>query len=86
MVANIFEEDLYYVQLLSSSPKLLIKNDDGKSLSEADENKIWKEIRLFENVFDESKIWKKKRIYINNGDCFRDRQDILNEFNNFINS
>jgi hypothetical protein len=86
LVANIFEEDLYYVQLLSSSPKLLIKNDDGKSLSEADENKIWKEIRLFENVFDESKIWKKKRIYINNGDCFRDRQDILNEFNNFINS
>lgn len=84
--SNIFEEDLYYVQLLSSSPKLLIKNDDGKSLSKASEDKILKEVRLFENIFDESKIRKKKRIYINSGDYFRDRQDILDEFNKFINS
>ena len=84
--ANIFEEDLYYVQLLSSSTKLLKGNDDGKSLSEADEIKIRKEIELFEDVFDSSKIWKKKRIYINSGDNFRSRQDILEEFNNFINS
>lgn len=86
LTTNIFEEDLYYVQLLSSSPKLLIKNDDGKSLSNADEDKIWKEIRLFENIYNESKIWKKTRIYVNTGDYFRDRQDILDEFNNFINS
>ena len=84
--ANIFEEDLYYVQLLSSSPKLLIKNDDGKSLSEADENKILIETHLFEDIFEASKIWKKTRIYINVGDNFRDRKDILDEFNNFINS
>ena len=84
--ANIFEEDLYYVQLLSSSPKLLIRNDDGKSLSGADEAKIQKEIKLFENIFDASKIMKKKRIYINKDDCFRDRHDILNEFNEFINN
>lgn len=86
LTSNIFEEDLYYVQLVSSSTKLLKGNDDGKSLSKADEDKIYKEIRLFQNIFDESRIKNKKLIYINNGDYFRDRQDILDEFNNFINS
>ena len=84
--ANVSSEDLYYVQLLSSSTKLLKGNDDGKSLSEADEEKIAKENKLFAQVFNLSIIKKKHIIYINEGDSFKSREDILTEFNNFINS
>ena len=82
--ANVSEEDLYYVQLLSSSTDLLVGNDDGKSLSKANKEKIYTENKLFEEVFDLSMIKKKHKIYINNGDNFKSREDILNEFNNFI--
>lgn len=76
--------DIYYVQLLSSDPEMLINMDDGKSLSKADKDKITREIELFKEVFDKSLISNKRIIYVNDGDHFRSREDILDEFNKFI--
>ena len=86
LTCNIYEDDIYYVQLLSSSDELLIGNDDGKSLSQANKEKIHRENDLFKEVFNLSIIKNKHIIYINDGDKFRSREDILNEFNNFINN
>ena len=78
--------EIYYVQLLSSDPEMLINMDDGKSLSKAAKDKIEKELQLFKEVFDKSTIKKKYIIYVNDGDHFRSREDILIEFNDFINT
>ena len=78
--------DLYYVQLLSSNTDMLINVDDGKSLSKASRQKIERELELFKEVFDKSTIKNKHIIYVNNGDQFRSRKDILDEFNDFINN
>lgn len=85
LINNIMDDDLYYVQLSSSSANLLVGNDDGKSLSDGKKNLIIIENKLFCEVFNFSIIFNKKMIYVNNGDNFRSREDILEEFNNFIN-
>ena len=85
LINNLDEDDIYYVQLLSTSPKQLKKYDDGKSLSGAELEKIQKECNLFKDVFDFSILKKKHIIYVNDGDNFRDRNDILIEFQDFIN-
>ena len=85
LLNNLDADDIYYVQLLSTSPKQLKKYDDGKSLSGAELEKIEKECNLFKDVFDFSILKKKHIIYVNDGDNFRDRNDILIEFNDFIN-
>lgn len=80
------DADIYYVQLLSSDPEMLISMDDGKSLSKAKREKIEIELKLFSEVYEKSTIQKKHIIYVNDGDHFRSREDILIEFNDFINS
>lgn len=80
------DSEIYYVQLLSTNPEMLIKMDDGKSLSKANKEKIETELKLFKEVYDNSKIKKKHIIYVNDGDNFRTREDILLEFNDFINT
>lgn len=83
LVNTIGWNDIYYVQLNSSSAELLKQNDDGKSLSEADLSRITKETELFDEIYRFS-ILKKIQIYVNEGDMFRNQKDILNEFNQFI--
>ena len=85
LLKNFDYDDILYVQLNSSSVNLLKKNDDGKSLSEANMYKIQREIDLFNEVYEYS-ILKKHKILINDGDNFRTREDILIEFNDFINT
>ena len=82
---NIGYDNIYYVQLMSDSVKLLIDNEDGKSLSNGKEEQIIKELELFKDIFDFCKI-KKKMIYINNGDSFKTKEDILKDFTDFINT
>lgn len=77
--------DSYYIQLLSSSEKLLLKNEDSKSLSKGNINAIGSEVRRFKEIFDNSKL-NKKLIYVNDGDSFRSRNDIYQEAINFINN
>ena len=79
LLNNIGYDNIYYIQLNSTSSKLLKQNEDGKSLSNAELDKIQKEIDLFEEIFDFSKL-KKFKIYVNNGDNFKTRNEILNEF------
>lgn len=76
-------EGVYYIQLINDSIKLAISNDDGDSIS-IDENNILKEISLFYEIFNKSQI-KKKMIIVNNGDEFRDKNEILKEALDFIN-
>jgi len=85
LLKNFDYDDILYVQLNSSSVNLLKKNDDGKSLSEANMYKMQREIDLFNEVYEYS-ILKKHKILINDGDNFRTREDILIEFNDFINT
>ena len=85
LLNNIGYDNIYYVQLLSTSSKLLKKNDDGKSLSGADIEKMKREVELFTEIYEYSRL-KKHIIYVNEGDDFRTREDILIEFNDFINT
>ena len=52
--------------------------------SSIDKNNILKETSLFYEIFDKSQI-KKKMIVVNNGDEFRDKNEILKEALDFIN-
>lgn len=77
--------EVRYVQLLCNSNVLLNRNEDGKSLSEGDLQKINNEIEAFDYIFGRS-LLEKKLIYVNKGDEFRSRESIFNEVWNFINS
>ena len=76
-------DGVYYIQLVNDSVKLALSNDDGNSISN-DKDNIIKEIELFKEVYELSNI-NKKLIKVNDGDEFRDKNDILNEVLNFIN-
>ena len=79
--------EIRYIQLLSKSENLLRNNEDGKSLSNGNVEKILKEAEQFEEIFNMINISdnEKKLIYVNDGDKFRSREDIFNEAFRFIN-
>lgn len=76
-------EGVYYIQLINDSTRLALSNDDGNSIS-IDENNILRETSLFYEIFNKSQI-KKKMIIVNEGDEFRDKNEILKEALDFIN-
>ena len=77
--------DVYYIQLLCNSDKLLFNNDDGKSLSKNKIEYIHKEVDRFKKIFDKSILPKKQLIYINDGDQFRLPKEIYDDAWKFIN-
>lgn len=77
-------ENKYYVQLISD-PKTLVNNEDGKSLSDGNIDKISDEIESFKEVFDKSSI-NKKIIYVTENGNWKTRKDILKEVIKFIES
>ena len=79
----IMDNEIYLILLTSSSIDLLLKNDDGKSISNKAED-IKDEINSFDTIFNLSQIENKKRIFVNDGDFFRDKNDIYNEVVSFI--
>lgn len=81
----IFSTDLYFILLTSSSSDLLVKNDDGLSLS-SKKSDIEDELHAFNYIFDKSMIENKKKVFINDGDNFRDKDDIYKEVLSFIDS
>ena len=87
-VDNILENrkdlKIKYIQLLSTSTELRKRNDDNKSLSLLDEQKMEQENKLFLDIYDYSNF-DKKIIYVNKNDSFRPKQDILNEAIDFLN-
>lgn len=76
--------EIFYVQLMSSNIDLLLKNDDGLSLSNQSKDKIKIELEMFQEIFTKSSIKNKKMIYVNNEDTFRQLTDIKNELFNFL--
>lgn len=76
--------DLYYIQLVNSSNKLIQDYDDGESLSN-DSIMINKERELFYDVYSLTSIKNKKIINVNVDDTFREKNDILKEVLEFIN-
>ena len=83
ILEKIPQDDILYIQLLSTSPELLRKNDDNKSLSNADIDLIKKELELFKTAYDHSLLRNKHIIYVNkeNTDEFKSREEIIKEFN-----
>lgn len=79
----ILSKDLYFILLTSSSPDLLVKNDDGLSYS-SKKSDIEDELQAFNDVFDKSLIENKKKVYVNNGSSFRDKDDIYKDVIDFI--
>ena len=77
-------QDIYYIQLINDSYNLVMKNDDGDSISNKEKD-FNEEIKLFKEIFEKSSIYKKKLIYVNDGDDFREKEEILNEVLNFVN-
>ena len=76
------QDDILYIQLLSTSSELLQKNDDNKSLSNAKLELIEKEQQLFKEAFEHSEFKNKHIIYVNkeNTNEFKTREDIITEF------
>lgn len=83
---KIDENDLYFVLLTSDNASLLSDNDDGKSLSNANEKDIKDEIKEFDTIFKLSEIKNKKRILVNNGNTFKDKNEIFEDVYKFINN
>ena len=77
--------NIVYVQLICNSNELMIKNEDGKSLSTSIEKDKYIETldterKLFKEAFKVvSDKFKKIMIIVNNGDSFIDKNIILNE-------
>ena len=75
-----------YIQLVSSSVSLRMRNEDHKSLSEMDADKMQKETELFCEIYEHSKF-DKTIINVSNGeDEFRDVDEIYKEVIKFIES
>ena len=77
-------EDICFITLLSDNADFLVRNDDGLSISNADKGKIIHETHRFEEIFRLSNIKNKHIVYVNNGDKFRDKDDIYNEILGYI--
>lgn len=77
------KDDICYITLLAD-PEFVAKNDDGLSLSENKLDSIKDEIALFKEIHSESNIKNKHIVYVNNGDSFRNKEDILNEIIGYI--
>lgn len=76
--------DIKYVQLLCTSEKLLHRNEDGKSLSNGNNDLILEEVEKFKEIYVHCNI-PKKIINVNDGDEFRSRNDIFKDVLKFIN-
>ena len=79
----ILSNDLYLILLTSSDASLLANNDDGKSISNKEED-IKDEISSFNTIFNLSSIENKLRVYVNNGHKFRDKDCIYYDVMKFI--
>ena len=76
--------EVKYIQLLSTSERLLQNNEDGNSLSNGDSERIMKETELFTEAYVKSFL-DKKLVYVDNNGIFRPKEEIFEEVWNFIN-
>lgn len=81
----ISESELFLILLTSSNTDLIYNNRDGLSLSDKKEDLEY-EFNAFDEIFEKSIIKNKKKIFVNNGNNFRDKEDIYKDVLNFINN
>ena len=79
------EKNIYYIQFYCDSGTLLHNNDDNKSLSNANEEKIITENNLFKEIFEYSKLTNKYLLKVNNGDKFINIETLHNNLFKFLN-
>lgn len=79
------EDNIYFVTLLAHDINVIVRNEDGKSLSAGKIEKIEVEKQRFIDIFNYSSFKNKHIIYIDKDGQFRSREDICNEFLKFIN-
>lgn len=79
----ILSNELHFILLTSSDVSLLVNNDDGKSISNKEDD-IRDEINSFDTIFNLSNIENKLRVYVNNGNNFRSKDDIYSDVIKFI--
>lgn len=85
LLLNIVDEkDICFITLLSDNMEFLSRNEDGLSLSSGKEELIKEETERFKTIFNHSLIPNKHIVYVNNGNKFRDRDDIYNEILSYI--
>ena len=72
-------DDVCLIMLLSDNSDLLVKNDDGLSISKAKKELIEDETKRFEEIFKFSTIPNKCIIYVNNGENWKTKEEIINK-------
>jgi thymidylate kinase len=72
--------ELYFILLTTPSPEFLVKNDDGKSISNANIKLIKKEIELFNEIYDATIINDKAKVIVTkNPSEFRTKESIFSD-------
>lgn len=79
----IAEHDLYFILLTCDNADLLVRNDDGNSISNK-KSDIKDEIDSFNEIYRLSSIKNKCNVKVNIGSGFRPKEDIFNDIINFI--
>ena len=82
LLSNI--DDVCLIMLLSDNSDLLVKNDDGLSISKAKKELIEDETKRFEEIFKFSTIPNKCIIYVNNGENWKSKEEIINKIYEII--
>lgn len=78
------DKPIYLITMVSSDMDLLVKNDDGLSISEADKSKMEKEFEYFKSAHQISNIKNKLLLYVNNGSEFHSLSSLQETVKKFI--
>lgn len=78
-----YTNNIYLITLVVDNPDFLVKNDDGKSLSDTKISNIETEKQRFETIHNFSNL-PKKLITVNNGKYFKPIDDIMTEIYDLI--
>ena len=79
----ILNSNLYLVLLTCDDVNVLLKNDDGLSIS-SKQSDIENEIALFNDIFELSTIKNKIKVTVNSGNTFRSKDDVYKSVIDFI--
>lgn len=78
-------DDVYLITLLPQNPEFLVKNEDGKSISDGKLEKITEECNRFKEIHEYSTLKNKMLLYIENNGKFINKNELNKQINDFIN-
>lgn len=79
------DKEIYYIQMTSSNLDLILKNDDNKSISNNNRERVDMERRRFEEVFNHSRLNKLLLDVADKNGNFRTREEIFADVVEFCN-